>query len=227
MSPDSQWVGFFEGNLFRKAALAGGPVLTIAEYPRTQRSAAWGPDDTIILGGAAATSTSAGARGLSRVNANGGVPEALTTPDAAKGEQEHLFPEFLPGGKAILFTITTTDAGVESAQVALLDLDTRRYRVLIRGGTNPRFVGSGHILYTSGGTLFAVPFDTRRLDVHGAPVPVIEHVVTKANGAASFSVSRNGTLAYISGLEVLVPSRTLVWVDRQGREEAAGPPARS
>jgi len=43
--------------------------------------------------------------GLVRVLASGGTPELLTRPDASKDETSHRWPQFLPGGKKLLFTI--------------------------------------------------------------------------------------------------------------------------
>ena len=104
--------------------------------------------------------------------------------------------------------------------LALLDLDTDAYRVLIRGGSYARYSESGHIIYAVDGTLRAVPFDSGRGEVQGTQVPVLNGVVTRASGGASFSVSRTGTLAYIRGGATLRPQTTLVWLDRMGREES-------
>ena len=41
-----------------------------------------------------------------------------------------------------------------------------------RGGSHARYVPSGHIVYMHEGTLFAVPFDLKRLEVTGQPAPI-------------------------------------------------------
>jgi serine/threonine-protein kinase len=71
-----------------------------------------------------------------------------------------------------------------------------------------------------------VRFDLDRLAVTGAPVPVVEGVVTKGSGSASFSIASNGTLVYVQG-SVSVQKRTLVWVDREGHEEPINVPPRA
>ena len=38
----------------------------------------------------------------------------LTKPDRERGEADHLWPEFLPGGEAVLFTITQVTGGIET-----------------------------------------------------------------------------------------------------------------
>ena len=49
-------------------------------------------------------------------------------------------------------------------------------------------------------------------------MPVVEGVLTKPSGAASFDLARDGSLVYVSGAAA-TRTRTLVWVDRDGREE--------
>ena len=62
-----------------------------------------------------------------------------------------------------------------------------------------------------------MPFNARSLDVTGNPVPLVEGVEIQYFGSANFDISDNGRLVYALGA-VGVPS-SLVWVDRDGREE--------
>ena len=100
----------------------------------------------------------------------------LTRPNRAGGEGDHFWPEILPGGQAVLFTITATTGGLDQAQVAVLDLRTGTQTVLIRGGSDARYVSSGHLVYAAAGTLHAVAFDLARLAVVGMPVTVLPEV---------------------------------------------------
>ena len=165
VSPDGRWVGFAEGRLLRKVAITGGPADTIAQA-NLRIGGTWAPDDSIIF------AASDEAAGLRRVSANGGNVEVLTRPAQARGERYHLWPEMLPGGRAVLFTITATTGGLAASQVAILDLGTRDYRVLVRGGSHAHYVPSGHLVYTAEGTLRAVPFDLARLEAGTMPVTV-------------------------------------------------------
>ena len=54
----------------------------------------------------------------------------LTKPDRGRGEGDHLWPEFLPGGKAVLFTITPANGSLENAHIAVLDLQSGTSKVL-------------------------------------------------------------------------------------------------
>ena len=224
-SPDGESVGFYDrrgggGNqVLQRVSVRGGPVSTICELPGDLRGASWGADGTIVF---AAGNTS----GLWRVAAVGGELEPLTTPDADQGAIAHLWPQLLPGGEAVLFTIVANQ--LEESQIAVLSLDTGEQSVVLRGGSYPRYTSTGHLLYVSQGNLWAVGFDLDRLETIGVPVPVQEGVLTKnTQGAANFDVSGDGALIYVPGSMTLSQGeRTLVWVDREGQEEAIpAPPA--
>ena len=143
----------------------------------------------------------------------------LTKPNRERGESDHLWPQFLPGSQAVLFTITATTGGIDASQVAVLDLPTGTQKILMRGGSQAYYVPSGHLVYVAAGTLRAVAFDLKRLEATGTAIPVLSQVVTLPNGTAEFDIARDGTLVYVAG-GAGVTARTLVWVDRQGREEA-------
>jgi serine/threonine-protein kinase len=223
VSPDGQWIGFVDGAIaLKKVAVTGGPAVPLATIDGTSRGAAWEPDDTIIF--ATGNSTT----GLQRVAAASGRTTVLTRPDHAQGEADHVWPELLPGGRAVLFTITAATGGLDAAQVAVLDLQTGMRKVLVRGGSNAHYMPSGHLVYAAAGTLRAVPFDLTRLETRGTAVPVIPNVVTTNTGAVDAVVAGDGTLAYVAGAGAAgaFTQRTLVWVDRQGRETPIPAPPR-
>jgi eukaryotic-like serine/threonine-protein kinase len=215
ISPDGQWVGFFDGATnaaIKKVSITGGRAETVcATGEGSPGGATWGPDGTVIF------ATFAAARGLQRVAAAGGEPTAITKVDRARGESDHLWPEFLPGGKAVLFTITAGLGPAEAGQIAVLDLETGRSKILIRGGSHAHYVPTGHLVYGVSGALRAVAFDLKRLEVIGTPAPVLEGVVTKAIGAADMAVAANGSLVYVAGGVIGGGLQTVVSVDRQGR----------
>ncbi len=215
VSPDGQWVGFGEGLRIRKVALTGGPARDIAGPAGL--GATWAPDGTIIFG------SSDPSTGLQRVSDNGGAVTVLTRPTAARGESDHVWPEMLPGGRAVLFTITAITGGLDAAQVAVLDLTTDASTILVPGGSHAHYVSSGHLVYVAGGTLRAVPFDLDGLKTHGASVTVVPRLATTRDGSGEFDVSPDGTLAYVDAPDsTAAAARTLVWVDRQGREDPLG-----
>ena len=92
-------------------------------------------------------------------------------------------------------------------------------------GSHPQYSPTGHVIYSADGALWAVGFDPHRPAFKGDPIPVVQGVQPKQFGGANFSVSGNGSLVYVSGSRAAL-ERTLVWVDRNGSEEALGlPPA--
>jgi serine/threonine-protein kinase len=210
-----------------KVALSGGPALTLCDSCGGS-GGTWGPDDTIVFSAASAERT----RDLFRVPAAGGTPTVLTKPDSAKGETAHDWPEFLPGGKALLFAIATSN-NWDNAQIAALNLQSGEQKILVQGGSFPRYAPTGHLVYYRAGTVMAVPFDLDRLEVAGAPAPVLEGIMPTltapglptGTGAAQFAFSQTGSLAYIAGLRTA--ERTLVWVDRKGAVEPLGAPPRA
>jgi serine/threonine-protein kinase len=198
-SPDGQWVAFFDDGKLMKIDLRGGLPIPLGDAS-DEPDGSWGDDGTILF-------TPTETTGLSRVSASGGPPAVVTTLDSRHGELSHRYPEFLPGGKAALFTILKKPT--RESQIALLILETGERRVLLEGGYNPWFSPSGHIVYARDGRLMAAAFDLENLAVSGDPVPILERV---ARGHVS--LSRDGSLAYVPAGPV---ESTLVWVDRKGQ----------
>src|SRR5262245_30836297 len=203
-SPDGQWIAYSDVNeqKIKKIPVTGGTSIALCEGS-LQSGGAWSDEGTIVF---------PGAKGLMRVSADGGVPEALTTLDSSKGETAHIRPQFLPGGRHVLFTVMTQG----DAQFAVRDLDKTDYRTVSKGGTNGQYVASGHLTFVRGTTLFALPFDVSRLEVTGGEVPVVEDVSTIGPpGSADYSVSPSGVLAYFSSPGA--NGTTLAWADRTGQ----------
>jgi serine/threonine-protein kinase len=207
-SPNGQSVGFFAEGKLKRVSFSGGAPLTLCGAS-LNRGASWGPDGTIVFTPAAATS------GLFEVSAAGGTPKALTMPARKKGDLSHRWPEILPGGKAVLFTIWSGGSFAD-ARIALLSLETGEQRVLVEGGTYARYVLSGHLVFARADGLVSVPFDLKRLKVTGPPVSMVGSVsASPLSGAVQVSFSGDGSLAYVAG-GPSVGERTLLWVDRQG-----------
>ena len=125
----------------KKVSIAGGPPLTLCAAPSLSPGspgAAWGPDDTIIF--------AAGAAGLMRVSATGGTAETLTTPDLERGEVTHFGPQFLPGGRHVLFSIRTSEDGF---RIAVLSLETLEWHWLspVGDAAGARYVPTGHLVF--------------------------------------------------------------------------------
>jgi serine/threonine-protein kinase len=208
-SPDGQWLGFFAVNKLKKVSVSGGAAMTLGDA-LAPRGASWGSQGMIAF---APTTFSA----LQQVPNAGGAPQPLTRVE--KGENTHRWPEFLPGGKALVFAAAQTNSNWTNAQVAVQSVGTGERRNLIQG-TYPRYAPSGHLIYAQGGSLMAVPFDLQRLAATGGAVPAVEGVLqSPSSGAAQYSFSTTGSLVYASG-GLHATQRRFVWVDRKGVEQA-------
>ena len=222
-SPDGQWIAFSDFGVLKKRALIGGPAITLyAEQIVTE--ATWGDNDLIVFGFFGANAP------LWQVPASGGEAQPITTLLSEAEDVDHRWPELLPGSRGLLFTVWTganDETGLAAAQIALKNLDTGERRVLLPG-SSARYVPSGHLVFVRGDGVWAVPFDLERGEVVGSGVPVLEDVRVHPSGLGQFAIAANGTLVYRSraaGAPAGAP-RTLVWVDREGREEPVAAPAR-
>jgi serine/threonine-protein kinase len=214
VSPDGNWVGFRGSradDTLKKVSIHGGPPVVLSESIGGIAGASWGADDSIIFGTVAPN-------GLFRVSAAGGEEREMLT-NLEEGESSHRWPEILPGGRTVLFTIEKGQ-GDANREIAALNLETGERKLLIPGGSNPHYAATGHIVYGADGTLRAVPFDLEAVEVKGDPIPVLEGIVTQIRGDAHFSLAEDGTLVYVPGTVGGGGQQlTFVWVDREGREE--------
>ena len=149
----------------------------------------------------------------------GGTQKPLT--HLEKGDIGHRWPEFLPGGKALLFV----GGGLgDGTRIEAYLIGTGERRNLNLAGTLPRYAPSGHLVYAQGPTLMAVPFDPQRLEVTGAAVPVVDKVSQATTGGGSqYSFSESGSLVYVPG-GARTALRRLIWLDRKGVEQALPAP---
>jgi serine/threonine protein kinase/Tol biopolymer transport system component len=203
-SPDGKWVGYWsqQNRQLRKISVSGGSPVTLCTVAWTW-GAEWRPDNTIVFSDIP--------RGIFRVSADGGTPELLV-------EGLAIAPQLLPDGKSILFTSVAKDPYT----IVIQSLESGKRKELF-AGVAARYLPTGHIVYGTldGDTLFSVPFDPVKLDVTGGSAPRIAGMLNPF-----FAVSDSGTLAYIPGVANDAPAsgRTLVWVDRMGKETPINAP---
>ncbi|HET9360271.1 MAG TPA: protein kinase [Vicinamibacterales bacterium] len=213
ISPDGLWIAYVDqvSNELRRIPLAGGHPTTILKNKAGSFGMAWGPDGTIVYADLT--------MGLHGIQIAGGTPETLTEVNHAAQEEAHWLPEFLPGGRRVLFTVLRTP--LDKTSIEVLDLDTRERTVVLTSAYHGRYLASGHLAFMRGETLWAVRFDARTLRTTGEPTLVVEGVgLALGEVRGAFAVSQNGTLAYLTAAEWNQES-TLVWVDRSGAEQPA------
>ena len=220
-SDDSEWVAF--GGMAvgqAKISIRGGPPQLLNQEGGRRYGGSWFENE-IVFSQAPVDDASGGA--LYRLSANGGERELLVSPDA---ETAYIWPEFLPGGEAVLFTIRERDGAARDGSIAVLSLDTLEYQTLIEGGFNAKYAPTGHIVFARAGALWAVPFDLEQLETTGAATPMVEGVLMDGTlGGVPYGFSDGGLLVYVRGGDTgagagfQTPGRNLVWVTRDGLEQ--------
>jgi eukaryotic-like serine/threonine-protein kinase len=225
-SPHGDFLSYIEGDAIysskrqlQKAALSGGAPTTLFDYDMFHRGD-WSDDGWIYW-------TAQYPGGIVRIRDSGGAVEPITVLDEHKAERSHRFAHLLPDGQAIMYTVASGDVDTyDDARIELFDLRTKQKKTLLTGGTSAVYSPSGHIVYARAGKLLAAPFDLGRREVTGGSFEVLGGVLMSTNtGAADFALSRRGDLVYVPGA-VEGGRRTLVWVDRSGKQEPMSlPPA--
>jgi Tol biopolymer transport system component len=213
-SPDGQWLGFFADGKLKKIAVAGGAPRTLADVTNSF-GATWITDHTIAfvpLGSA-----------IQQISDDGGEPAHLIR--MLPGEVAQGWPGRLPGGRGVLFAASTAKEPFISAQ-PLGNGERKDFKGQF--GNMPRYVTSGHMVYGQGGNLMAVPFDLRTMEASGATpaIPVVKGIWQDRGFETQFTVSVNGSLAYVLGRAATQLNR-LVWVGRTGAVQALNAPVRS
>jgi eukaryotic-like serine/threonine-protein kinase len=214
-SPDSDTIAYEQNRELKRVSINGGAPVVISAIATATYGASWGIDNMILFGQG---------EGIMRVSANGGTPELVIK--AGEGEQID-GPQLLPDGDSILFSVTT-DRGAtrwDQAQIAVQSLRTGERKVVLRGGSDARYMPTGHLVYAANDSLFAVPFDPDRLEVNGGAASVVEGIMRAdtpaiASATANYGVSDDGTLIYVTGSVAIDSLGTLVWVDRNGKAES-------
>jgi len=201
-SPDGAWIGFIAEAKLKKVRISGGAAVVVADSLETLGGAAWSPDGQIIF-----TGTN---RGLASVSANGGRARIITTPPSG---ERHMWPDVLPDGHGIVFTIWRR--ALPTAEIAVVTADGK-ITLLGLHGVNAHYL-DGHLVFVhEDGSLASVPFDpaTRRAgsEDHLANDVAVELVQVANPGAANYAVSASGSLAYARGA---LPNQAVV-VDRAG-----------
>ena len=211
-SPDGQWLGFFADGKLKKVSVSGGGVVSLTDSGNIY-GASWGSQGVIAF-------TPSGSSSLQQVSDAGGARQPLTHLESDLNQR---WPDWLPGGKSLLFG----GGAIGDPRVAVYSIATREQRNLIPGGTQPRYLPSGHLVYAQDGNLMAAPFDPKRLVVTGAAVSVVEGVGhSLISGHAQYSVSATGSLVYVNGASLSGQGK-LVWVSRNGADQALAAPARA
>jgi serine/threonine-protein kinase len=213
-SPDGQSIAYVTNNsVAHRIAASGGPVVPVLDQALVLTTGlTWAFDGTLLL---------TEARGLLRIPAIGGAPEPIIDAGGLVLRE----PQLLPDGDTVLFTLVSRGAP-NAAQSYVQSISTGERTAVVDGAADARYVPTGHLVYAVGDTLFGVAFDTKTKRTRGSGVALVDGVARSGTLPRSqFSIAGDGTLAYVRGL--VGGARTLVWVERDGREAPIAAPARN
>jgi Tol biopolymer transport system component len=204
-SPDSRFIGFFADGRLKRLALSGGSPRILCDAPQG-RGGTWNLDDVIVF-------APGREHALHRVAASGGIAVPITTVDRPR-QRGHLWPDFLPDGRHVVYSADSVDAEHHAVYVAALDGGDSR--LLLRARSNAVVTADGRLLFVRSGRLVAQPFDARALAIAGEPTTIADRVLQPYgyDHKGDFSISRNGVLAFRSGAS---PLKQLEWIDRRGK----------
>ena len=218
-SPDGKWIGFFADGKLKKISVEGGTAQVLADASNP-RGGSWARDKTIVF-------SPDYTAGLMQVSDSGTQPQALAMPDATKGERTYRWPDALPDGKGLIFTIgmENSAASYDDAEIVAYSFATKKIRVLTHGDMAV-YSPAGYLLYYRAGVLFAAPFSENRMEFTGEPVQLPEHVSDDpTSGATYVGVASDGTMAYLSGGSA-TSTRTIAITDPKGEAHVLPLPPR-
>jgi serine/threonine protein kinase len=208
-SPDGKWIGFVAANKLKKVAVSGGAPIVLTDAPWL-RGAAWSDDGFIYVTPNVNTE-------VRRVPADGGEATTVTKLHSSEGEKSHRWVEVVPAAKVILYTLGLGQDW-NHAKIVAENLDTGLRRVVVNGGTSPRYLPDGVLVYEREGSIFAIAFDPKSLSVSGTSVEVAKNVDADAFGLAQMDFSRTGVLVTASP-DTTSSDFVFAWIDRAGKAE--------
>ncbi len=209
---NSEWVGYQQLGKLIKVIFSTGASIALSDSPAFFGASGLADDSIVFVPGSS--------MGLWRVPSEGGQRALVIVPDFDKGERSYRWPAALPGDRALLFTMLTKECSTfDDAKIMAYSLKSKDKKMVVSGGTYPRYAATGHVLFARSGNLHAIPFDLKSLTPMGPAKMLLEGILMdRQGGSASFDISKDGTLAYISG-GIISHDVDVVWMDRNGNRE--------
>jgi Tol biopolymer transport system component/DNA-binding winged helix-turn-helix (wHTH) protein len=208
-SPDGQTLLFTANGKLRRMAVNGAASQILSDaVPYFSSAIPFGPDRLLV----------SNHRNSGVMPSSGGTPQPLG--------RLYSWAQMLPGGRDFLYTAGDLQTGSLLARISTVGGSDVGVEV-VQADSRVQYTGSlhsegGYLLYLRAGTLLAQPFDLAGRRVTAEPRAIARRVPSFGpTGAADFSVSRSGVLAYQS----YVNRSQFIWVDRTGKRLSAASPA--
>jgi Tol biopolymer transport system component len=206
-APDSRTLAFYARGKLKRVSLGGALPQDLTDVAVALPSGAWSADGIILFGG------SAGDAALFRISAEGGAVVPVTKVDTSRGEQRHLWPQFLPDGRRFIFYVQTAVPADNGVYVG--SIDSVEKTPVLHSFANAVYAASGHLLFEQSGNLMVQAFDAKTGAVSGHAFALGDRVSSlAAPGYLGVSIGADGTMAYWNGH---ARATELLWFERNGR----------
>ena len=207
VSPDGRWIGFWAVDSLKKTSSDGGAPVVVCATPGLA-GASWGDDNTIVFAQALTHQ-------LWRVSAKSARSETILDLTSESGNPA--WPQILPGGEYVLYTVMTP-VGADSASIEVLSLRTGKRTVVRRNGTFGRYLSIGYVtLQVNQGTLYAIRFDPNRAAIESEGVSLVEDVAYPARSDTPRWMSRRTAPSCIDEAPRARRWWSTGWIDREDR----------
>jgi eukaryotic-like serine/threonine-protein kinase len=210
-SPDGRALAFFADGRLKKLEFSSGAVQTLCNAP-TGRGGTWNKDGVILF-----TPSGQLGAGLYRIQASGGTPTPVTSPDRSKAEDSDRWPVFLPDGTHYLYLAVNLSGEKALHTVYLGSLNSSEKREIIQARANVGYAAPGYLFYYRDQTLFVQRFDNKKFELTGEPAPILTDVQYFPRVAkAVFAATDAGLL--VSQKSSGTGASQVLWFDRKGKE---------
>jgi eukaryotic-like serine/threonine-protein kinase len=209
-SPDGTQIAFFAQSQIKRMPVSGGTVSVVCDAT-FQYGGTWTERNEIVFaaGGFGSSGTDPA---LWRVPVSGGEKRLIK-------EGIYSYPDALPGGRLVLAVAEGAAAARTSSELPIVtvDIDSGDVRPLVEGGTYPRYLASGHVVFLRNGALVATPIDLQARTASDRSSVVVPDVFQNpALVSGNFAVSAAGTLVYAPGTAADF-NRSLLLIDSNGQ----------
>jgi len=220
LSPDGRSVGFFAAGWLKRVPIDGGVPTTLCEVTSLPRGACWTLDGRIVF-------SPAPDRGLMVVADTGGTAYPLTRLDVGRHERSHRWPDVLPDGRSVLYTVGSTlnAQDYDDVDIGLASLETGDSRIVFRGARMARAAASQEMLVQRRTTVLRVRIDSGRGTSATPGSTVLESVAGDASSGSGYFATAGGVLAYAS-VNAVAERLGLLLVDRAGQSTRLPVPSR-
>jgi serine/threonine protein kinase/Tol biopolymer transport system component len=212
-SPDGQWIAYEANGVIKKVPVSGGASEKVCDIQGQSRGITWTSDNVLWFGHIHG--------GIFRVSADGGKPEPVTKLDSSAHEISHRFPQILPDGKTVIFTVKQDNiTSFDDALIVAERIGTGKRTILVRGGSCGQYVPPGYLVFARGDMITAVSFDPTSLEVKGAPVAIeAGGWLNRGSGDAVMAFSSTGALVFAPAGPLDFENVVEVWLDRHGKQQ--------